>query len=148
MVPVLGVAAMAASGGSDNKGCESIAADEQAMLTRAVLDVLPAGSVREVTKSSDYDEDCEFGGTEISARWDNATGTDMVFALETAGWKRTAEAAPDWYDSDARPTGAGAHTNDNDSPNMVLNRTVDGRTLDLAVDQEGLYAIVARGPIS
>jgi hypothetical protein len=147
-IPVLAVAAMAGSDDGSSATCETASADEQALLTRSVLDVLPAGSVREVAKDSQYDESCTFGGTELSARWDQATGKAMIAVLEAAGWKRAAGAAPDWYADDERPTGAGASTNDNDSPNIVLMRTVEGRTLDLAVDQEGLYAIVARGSAS
>lgn len=148
MIPVLAVAAMAGGDDGASAACETASVEEQALLTRSVLDVLPAGSVRDVVKDSQYDETCAFGGTELSARWDTVTGKAMIAALESAGWKRAAGAAPDWYTNDERPTGAGASTNDNDSPNIVLMRTVEGRTLDLAVDQEGLYALITRGSAS
>ncbi len=149
MVPVLAFAGMASGDSAeDSAACKSAAADEQALLTKHLLEVLPAGSVRDVSKDSDYDEACEYGGTEVSARWDQASGKAMVTALEAAGWQRKAGDEPDWYATDARPTGAGEHTNDNDSPNLVMMRTVEGKTLDLAVDQEGLYGLIARGPVS
>ncbi|MGQ0845215.1 MAG: hypothetical protein ACT4QF_13895 [Sporichthyaceae bacterium] len=149
MVPILAVAAMAGSGGaSDAEGCEAVAAADRTVVEQAVLDALPGGSTKDLVTSTDYDEACAIGGVETTARWTTiATGASVVFALERQGWTRvdTGSEDPAWLTEDLAPTGTAGATNDNESLNVVLTKLVGGRDLDLAVDQEGLHVVLARG---
>jgi hypothetical protein len=148
VVPLLGVAAMAGAGGdSDAAECADVAAADQTIVKQAVLDALPAGAAKDVATASAYDDACAIGGVETTGRWTSiATGASIVLALEQLGWTRldTGSEAPDWLTNNLPATGTGGATNDNESPNVVLTRSIDGRDLDLAVDREGLHLVLAR----
>lgn len=45
-------------------------------------------------------------------------------------------------------TAAGGSISDNESLNIVLTKAVESHVVDLAVDQEGLHVVIARGSIS
>lgn len=146
VVPLLAVAAMASGGGSADSDCADVARQDTDLVRRAVLDTLAPNSLREVKTSSDYDEACALGGVEVHAAWAQTTGATIVRALQAQGWTVVDSGMdePDWFAADTAPTGAAGTTADNDSPNMVLTKTVENRPIDIGVDSEGLHLVLAR----
>lgn len=126
--------------------CETAKQAEQALIRRTITDVLPTGSLREVSLTSEFDWDCEFGDTTLTARWDRTTGAAMVEPLEAHGWRKSGarEDLPDWYTQRAEPTGAAGKAVANDSPSLTLTRTVDNRDLELALNRDGLAISLER----
>lgn len=146
VVPLLAVAAMASGGRSSDDDCADVSRQDVDLVRRAVLDTLPVNSTRELKTTSDYDAECALGAVEVQGAWAQTTGATMVRALQAQGWTvvDTGVGEPAWFLVDQAPSGIAGGTADNDSPNMVLTKTVESRQIDVGVDAEGLHLVLAR----
>lgn len=68
--------------------CAVAEESEQALIQRAVFDVLPATAVGDVAFASDFDMDCEFGQTRATARLTTYTADAVATHLESKGFRR------------------------------------------------------------